>query len=502
MKNGKPLFVILSIIVLYSILPAQNISERLDEYFTSAANDNEMNGNVLIAEDGKIIYKKSFGYEDFGNKIANSDSSLFQLASISKTFTAVAILQLKEKGKLKIDDPLSKYLPDFPYPEITISQILSHTSGLPDTEILFDSLIAKEPSKIFTIADDLPAIKIFRSKNQLLFKPGERWGYSSAGYQLLALLVEKLSGQSFAVYIKDHIFIPAGMNSSYIQTELSQNKDKHRAVSYQFNNHFEMKFQQMDTLNDWKEWTYNLSGLVGGNNVISNTIDLLKYDRALYSGVLLAPATLEEAFTPVKLNNGENNKAVQGSSCGLGWFIFNDTTAGKIVWHSGANPGVTTLFARNITNRQTIIVLHNVKCYGRVDLGALEILKNNPLKYKQSLAFIFARDLNNNGVGFAYSHFNNLKNDTNSYVLSEADIQRAGLEFSRYKGKQLQSLELYKLSAALFPDSPLSAENYASALWKNGKNEEAVIMLKKFLTKSPENAHTKKMLELYEKEKH
>src|ERR1700722_9976469 len=119
MNKGKFFLPVFTVLSLFCIpVNAQNISQRLGEYFDSVHADGWMNGNVLVAEDGKIVYKGSFGYADFQNQVPNSDSTLFPLGSISKTFTAIAVLQLKEKGKLRLDDPLSKYLTNFPYPAI------------------------------------------------------------------------------------------------------------------------------------------------------------------------------------------------------------------------------------------------------------------------------------------------------------------------------------------------------------------------------------------------
>lgn len=453
------------------------IKEQLDDYFVALSNDNGMNGNVLISENGKVLYQKSFGYADIANKIPNTENTLFPLASISKTFTALAILQLKEKGKLKLDDPLVKYLPDFPYPEINIRQLLAHTSGLPDSEAIFDPLIAKEPDKIFTLSDVIPALILYKNNKSLRFQSGEKWGYSSVGFQLLALLVEKLSQESFAEYMKKHIFIPAKMSNTYIQTNLSQTKDKNRTVNYQYNNHYEMKLLQMDTLPDWKEWTYNLTGLAGGNNVVSNVKDLLNYDRALYSEKLIKQKTLEEALTPTKLNNGEDNKAIAGYASGLGWFISTDNSFGKILQHSGANPGVSTMLLRNITKKQCVIILQNVQSTPNTGYDALNILNGKPLKYKRSLAFNYARDIFQKGAEYAFTHFYELKNN-DDYVLKESEMDRVGLEFSRTSKFQAESLEAYKLNTQLFPNSWQTFNNYGNALWKNGRKEEAVIMFK------------------------
>lgn len=488
------LAIFFSLLVLNFSLYAQKEPEVLNLYLTAAAEDNSINGNFLVASNGEIAFKKSFGYSNFETKTLNKDSTLFPLASISKTITSVAVLQLKEKGKLKLDDPVIKYLPDFPFATITIRQLLSHTSGLPDMEIVLDSLVNKHPDKIFTNADVLPAIKLFAGSHSLLFKPGENWRYSNLGFQLLAVLVEKISKQPFHQYAKKNIFQPAGMSGSYVQTTLSQTQENYRTVNYQYNNHFEMRLQKMDTLKDWKEWTYNLTGLYGSNNVVSIMIDLLKYDQALYNGTLLTQNSLDEAFTPVKLNNGENNKAVNGASSGLGWFIFTDTSNGKMVWHSGSNPGVTTLFVRNITKNQTYIVLQNVTGQQSVYSGILDIIKGKSLTYKKSIAFLYGQDLYLKGPNYALAHLKVRMDDSLNYSLAEFEMDRIGLEFSRTK-YQDYSLEAYKLNTLLFPYSWRAYANYAIALSTKTENKEAaILMFQKSLSLNPENADAKKRL--------
>lgn len=443
------------LIILFLALKVFNAFAQAPQWFSAyiekAADHQEINGNVLIGQQGKVVYKRSFGYADIAQKKSLTNDTQFPLASISKTFTSTAILQLKEAGKINIDAPLAKYLPKFPYPNIIIRQVLSHTSGLPDTDELLDSLIAASPSKIFTNEDIIPAMQWYSKHKTLRFQPGERWGYSSAGYSLLAMLVEKISRMPFADYLKQHIFLPAGMTISYLQTSLNQTKEVNRTKNYIYNNHYEVKLQFVDTLADRREWTYNQTGCYGGNNVVATAADLFKYDEALYNGKLLKPATLDEAFTPVKLNNGQTNQAIAGTSSGLGWFIFTDTTAGKIVWHSGSNPGVTTLLARNITTNESYIVLLNLALSNPVYQDMLSLIKHQHVTYRQPLGFIYARELFNDGPDYALAHLQTLKTDT-AYVLTKADMDRTALEFSRNRKLQDHTLETHRVNLLLFPN--------------------------------------------------
>lgn len=171
-------------------------AQKLDDYFSNLAKEGEINGSVLVAENGKIVYEKSFGYRDLEAKKLNTKDTEFQLASIAKTFTAVAVLQLKEKGKLNLDDKFIKYFPDFPYPDITLRHMLSHTSGLPDLE-LFDKLIKENPDRVYENKDIIPVM--IKAQVPLKFQPGEKWYYCNFNFDLLALSSKNCRGKSLRI---------------------------------------------------------------------------------------------------------------------------------------------------------------------------------------------------------------------------------------------------------------------------------------------------------------
>ena len=175
--------------------------------------NNHFNGNVLIAEHGKIIYEKSFGFADFESQRINTNSSRFPIASITKTFTAKSILQLYEKGKLKVTDPVIKYLPDFPYPAISIKHLLSHTSGLQPYDNFFDSLRTAHPDTVFKNDDILN--RYAELKLPLLYQPGDYGIYDNINYIFLAMIVEKVSGIPFHKYLKKFILQPSGMTNTF-----------------------------------------------------------------------------------------------------------------------------------------------------------------------------------------------------------------------------------------------------------------------------------------------
>jgi len=493
---GKISFIFIGIILMQTAavrISAQSVGKNLDNYYQALNRDHEMNGNVAASENGMTIYQHSFGFKDIAAEKVNDNNSQFELASVSKLFTAVAVLQLKDRDLVELDAPFQRYFPEFPYPRITIRHLLSHTSGLPDIETLVDSLIAKKPVKQFTIHDDLENVLIYSRGHSLKFQPGEKWIYSSAGYHLLGVLVEKISGQTLAAYTHDHIFKIAGMDHSYIQTAMKQKEDPSRTKNYQYSNHFEVKLQWVDTLSDWKEWTYNLALETGGGGIISTAGDMLRFDAALSAGKLLKQKTLEEAYTPYQLNNGQLAQPFDITYCGLGWFIFKDTSQGRIVWGSGANPGTISFMASNIDRHQCLVVLHNIKCNPFNDLKAVSILNGQKLTYHASLAFVYAQDLYKNGRKYADSRLEKLHPDTASYVMNESELNRASLEFRRV-GLKNQAIAVCETHTRLFPQSAGAFKDYAATLAEYGQKEKAIVAYKKVVELNPNDEESKDAL--------
>jgi CubicO group peptidase (beta-lactamase class C family) len=492
----------------------KSTAQKLDTYFTGLANDLELHGSVLVAEDGKIIYEKSFGYADVEARKLNTRDTEFQLASIAKPFTAIAVLQLKEKGKLNLDHKFVKYFPNFPYPDITIRHLLSHTSGLSDYE-LFSKLIELNPDKVYENKDIIPVM--ISMKVPLEFQPGEKWDYRNFNFSLLALLVEKLSGQKFEDYLKKNVFEPAKMTNTYVKTALinptpSPNYAYNHVYPFLFSSE-PVSINKKFTNPRFKRYLYN-QGFIGDSNVYSTTGDLLKFDQALYNAVLLKNETLEESMTPAKLNSGEDDKIPPGpggkgiggmgnASNGLGWMIFDDASAGKIVWHAGGTSGAVTIFFRNVTKKQTVVVLdntYNLTLYPKA-LSAMHILNGKPiLPVKKSLAKIYGRTLIAQGAESAAVRLNEFKADTENYTLVEREFNNMAWDMMM-NGYKTQALEAFKINTFLFPASDHIYGSYGEGLLEIGKKEEAIIMFNKALKINPNNDDAKKMLKKIESEK-
>lgn len=317
--------------------------EKLDSLFSTQKN---FSGVVLIAKNEKPVYYKAFGYRDFEKQIPLQKTDIFELASVSKQFTAMIIMMLKEKGILNYDDSVSKYL-DIPYKGITIRNLLTHTSGLPDYQAIMDQYWDK--TKVAGNSDCIEYLNKYSPPKS--FEPGEKYEYSNTGYLLLATIAEKASGKDFIEMCRQWIFKKLKMKSTDIRTLEKKKATKNFAIGHLYAEE-RNKYVSADSFPS-SNYTIWLGNRRGPGRISSTAEDLLKWDNALYTEKLIKQSTLQEAFTPMNLNHGGV------SYYGFGWEIRNDPSAGKIVQHTGDNPGYKTEIVRFIDKKKTIIVLNN-----------------------------------------------------------------------------------------------------------------------------------------------
>ena len=358
---------------------------HIDTFLNNLNADRNINGNVLIAEKGKILYEKSYGLANVTEDKRNNPDTRFVMASVSKPVTAVAIFQLIEKGKLKLDEKLQHYLKDFPYQDITIRHLLGHSSGLPNTEELFSPLLQADTSRVCSNPDILPALKAYHKPAH--FKAGDQFEYSNTNYSLLALLVEKCSGQSFAAYMKKNVFKPAGMNSTEI---LPPNFTFTAGFAKKYDRpvHYLDTLRPIESVPALRKFTYNWVGFQGPGNMASTTHDMLAFDQALYAKKLVTEKSMEMMFSPIHLNDGSipwRRSGIDEAAYGLGWYIFKNTDAGKVVWHSGGIPGMNTFMLRNLETRQFILTTDNAG-NGTVAPELYLMLSEKPFSRPRSLA--------------------------------------------------------------------------------------------------------------------
>jgi CubicO group peptidase (beta-lactamase class C family) len=289
-------------------------------------------GSVLIGYKGKIIYERYIGYSDMANKIKWSPQTISQLASTSKPLTSAAILILADKGLVNLDAPVTKYLPTFPYENISVRMLLCHRSGLKD---YIDFATAK-PGKKYLDNDDI--LELFATqKPSLRFTPNTSFKYCNTNYALLASVVESVSGMKFKYFMERFVFKKLGMNQTIIH-DPNLESPSYKAKSYKGGRHYE------DMSHD---------GVYGAYGVYSSVRDMYKWDQSLYSNQLLKWSTIQSAFKP---NNNEKNSQ---RDYGLGWRMLFYPNGTKVVYHNGWWHGNNTCFYRFIKDNFSIIVLGN-----------------------------------------------------------------------------------------------------------------------------------------------
>jgi CubicO group peptidase (beta-lactamase class C family) len=291
------------------------------------------NGAILVAKKGQVIFEDYHGFFDLKKKDTLTKHSAFHLASVSKTFTAMAVLKLAEMGKLSLNDDVKKYFPAFPYDDVKIRLLLSHRSGLPNY-IYFMEKLGWNKKEHCSNEDVLNYLIKFKPSGT--GRPDTHFSYCNTNYALLGLIIERASGQSYADFLQQQFFTPLHMDDTYVYSI----KDSATAMpSYDYRGRLEA-------------FTFLDCG-IGDKNIYSTPEDLLKWDQALYTNKLFTKQTLENAFTPY------SNEKPGIRNYGYGWRMNVYPNGKKIIYHNGWWHGNNTVFIRMIQDSVTIIVLGN-----------------------------------------------------------------------------------------------------------------------------------------------
>jgi CubicO group peptidase (beta-lactamase class C family) len=296
------------------------------------------NGNVLVAKEGKIIYQKAIGWADYLHRDSLNIKSEFELASVTKTFTGVAIMQLIENGKLGLDDNVKKFFPDFPYEGITVRLLLTHRSGMMNY-VYFTDNIWKEKMKPMSNMDVMRLIA--EHKPARYAAPDTRFHYNNSNYMVLASIIEKVTGKPYADYMMENVFKPAGMKNTHVYSTTVYKKPP------------------VDVVGHDRTWRYSvvqnfLDGPVGDKGIYSTIHDLLLYDNALRNGRLLKKVSLDSAYKG-------RSKAVNGHfNYGYGWRVFEGDKDRRVVYHTGWWHGFRHIYVRDLDKKIVVVFLGNL----------------------------------------------------------------------------------------------------------------------------------------------
>lgn len=426
---------------------AQSKSEKIDALVAKYAEYGQFNGSVLVVEKGNVIYKKAFGMADMDAKTPNDPETKFRLASVTKQFTAMLIVQLAAENKVKLDVPISTYLPAYPKKTgdiITLHHLLTHTSGIPNytsaleyRDVMQNSF---KPEQLVDLFDDLP----------LEFKPGEKFQYSNSGYVLLGYIIEKMTGKTYEEVLKQKICAPLKMQNTGV--EHNDIVLKNTAKGY---NRQGSTFQNASYI--------DMSVPFSAGSMYSTLEDLYLWDRALYTEKLVPNKYMDLIFGSHIPSHG---KVYYGYGWQIGkMFAGNSEDIIPVVYHTGAINGFNTIITRIPDDKSLIVLLNNTGEASLMDMTIAinGILNDKPYNLpKRSVALTLYDAIKKDGITFATVLFKKIKGDA-EYYLDEQEINGIGYDLMA-AGKNNEAAIVFKLNIETFPNSFNTYDSYGEAL--------------------------------------
>lgn len=463
-------------------------TSRIERIFSDLQAQGAFNGVVLVAEGDRVRLAKSYGWADFATKRPLTLDSVFELASLSKGFTAMGVALLAEEGKLGLEDPVTKFLPELPYPGLTLRHLLTHTSGLPREEELLGA--SWPATKTATNADILRVLA--EQRPPVRFAPGEKWEYLNTGYTLLALVLERVSGTAYADFLRQRVFEPLGMKDTCVRTVLSREQPKDLALGFMRRSALKEDFVLPSALPVHGFMT-QFGGLVGARNVHSTAGDLLRWILALRGSRLVKAATLAQVLAPVRLRDGSVARMEVGapvpSAYGLGWFLRTD--APGAYWHTGGYPGYSTFLEWDQDHGRAIIVLDN-SFHSRTTYMAghatAALLEGRPFTLgRVSIAEAVGPLVLAQGAAVGLARYRELKAaKPEAYRFDEEELNRLGYDLVE-AGRLADAVAILAFNVELFPQSANAYDSLGEACLKQGDKPRALSAYEQSVKLDPEN---------------
>lgn len=499
----RALFLALSLIVCATPALAQTPRERIAAILASPNGEPVMNGGVLAVADGRVVYRGVVGFADIAGGQRLRADDVFQAASMAKPFTSTAVLQLRDRGLLRLDDRVSQYVAGFPFETITIRNLLTHTSGLPDLE-LFEAMIAADPDHVVSGDDLVPALRAWTQP--LAFEPGAQFRYSNTNFQLLALIVSGVSGEPFGAYVRDHIFRPAGMRHSYVLGTAPLSRTRAPVLNHSYATMYaetqidvrRIEVNDPRMMRRLRYETLNMGSTIGDQNVFTTLDDLRRFDAALRSGRVLSLATQAEAYAPVRLNDGTEYRESEvyiayGVPCsyGMGWETCMHPQFGRIVGHAGYNRGIATMLYRNLDRGQMVAMYDNAD-FGEFAQKVASIANalngEAPVEFSRtrSLTRAYGRALVRDGAAAARALFEAHRADTAAWTYTARGLNQLGYDLLR-NGREALALEPFRLNVELNPEHAGYWDSLGEGLAANGLRDEAIAAYRRSLELNPDN---------------
>lgn len=451
-------------------------ADKIDELVSRYAEYGKFDGAILVAEEGKVIYQKAFGWANREWDIPNQTDTKFRIASMTKQFTAMLIMQLVAEKQLTLTEPITTYLPEYPKEsgnKINIHHLLTHTAGIPNYTSFDDyrSIMRRpmQPTEIIYLFAD----------SSLQFTPGERFSYSNSGYVVLGAIIEKVSGKSYEKVLQEKILKPLGMNHTGI--DKPGRVLKNRALGYNENGANYMNANFID-----------MSVAFAAGNIYSTVEDLFLWDQALYTQKLLPANYMDLIFTP--------HIPAWGQHYGYGWNIGKKRIGNTkdylpVVEHDGGINGFNSLIVRVPSARSSIILLNNrggAPLYQMSD-AISGILYDKSYDFpKKSLARSLYETVSKEGIAAGLSFYEKAK-EASEYRLDESEMNRFGYEFLQTEQTE-EALAVLKLNVEAFPNSFNTYDSYGEILMTMGDKAGAIKNYKRSIALNPKNENGIQML--------
>ena len=453
---------------------AQSKKDKLNKLMETYHQYNMFDGSVLVAENGKVIYKNAFGMANREWNIPNTTDTKFMIGSVSKPITAILMLIQVQKGLVSLDKTIADYIPEFPKKNgsrITIRQLLSHTSGMPNYDVIKD-FFPKISRQNFTREE---YIKLYMD-SELLFEPGSSYYYSSWGYFTLGYIMEKVTGKSYAQLMKEDIFDKLGMSSSgsYYHTQIV-NK---RATGYDY------------SLGGYTSADFrDQSNTMGTGDLYSTVDDLFKLHMGIANNTLLTKKLTDEMFTP----------GIRPWRYGYGWFNqnFKYTPTDSVFanYHLGMTEGFLSFMIRVPSTNSLIVFLCNsspTHFFG-ITTNLMKILYNKPAILKQPVHKAMEAMILTQGAVKSVAEYKRMKKDTAHYYIDWLAMDQLGnqlFNLNKYEDARI----IFENNAAEFPERDLVLLSLAKTYERQGRKEDAILYYKKTITINPKNEEAKNRL--------
>jgi CubicO group peptidase (beta-lactamase class C family) len=462
---------IVALIAATSAFAQKDVQKQIDGLLKQYYDYGQLNGSVLVADKGKVVYEKGFGMANMEWGIPNGPDTKFRIGSVTKQFTAALIMQLVEEGKIKLDGKLSDYLPDYRKDtgeKVTIHHLLNHTSGIP-SYTSNPEFFPKHSRDAYNVPD---FVKKFAS-GDLEFEPGSKFSYNNSGYTLLGAIIEKVTGKSYEEVLTERILKPLGMtNTGYDHHATVLAK---RASGYQKTSTGFINAPYLD-----------MSLPYSAGSIFSTVEDLYKWDQALHDGTIVSAESKKLMFTP-GLSNYGYGLAISDKPIG------KTEQKTKIVEHSGGINGFNSNLVRAVDKKQTVIILDNVG-FGRYQApiinSIIAILNGQPLELpKRSIAEALNKIAVEKDVASAVAEYRKLKAaNSPTYDFSEGELNTLGYQLMALK-RVKDAIEIFKLNVEMFPAASNPYDSLGEAYLADGQKDLALVNYKKAAELNPSNAN-------------